>query len=288
MDKWITDMFPQKTKIQKKQERKILMTENHLKIIKRIAIAVVAFILLNILNPIVIVGSGHRGVVTTFGSVENRILQEGFNFKIPIAQRVTEIDVRIQKFEVLAPAASYDLQEVSSEIALNFHISPDKVNLLYQTVGVEEFQNKIIEPMVQEIVKSITAKYTAVDLIQKRQIVANEIEKELKEKLEPYYITIDQVSMKDFDFSEKFKAAIEDKQEAEQLALKAQRDLERIKTEAEQQIATARAEAESYRLKNSSITPIMRDMEWIKKWDGRLPQVQGSNTPMIQIPSQGK
>jgi hypothetical protein len=97
---------------------------------------------------------------------------------------------------------------------------------------------------------------------------------------------VDQVSTKDFDFSEKFKAAIEAKQEAEQLALKAQRDLERIRTEAEQQVTTARAEGEAYRLKTQALSPLLRDMEWIKKWNGQMPQVQGSGVPLIQIPLQ--
>ena len=250
-----------------------------------ILIAVGILVFLMFLNPIVLIPAGHRGVLLNLGAVSDRILSEGLNFRVPIMQSIVRVDVRIQKHEVVASAASRDLQEISTVIALNYHVNPEQVNLIYQNIG-EDYSERIIEPAVQETVKAVTARYTAVDLITNRHVVTDEIEKTLRERLEPYYITVDQVSTKDFDFSEKFKAAIEAKQEAEQLALKAQRDLERIRTEAEQQIATARAEAESYRLKATALNPLLRDMEWIKKWDGKLPQVQGTGSPLIQIPFQ--
>jgi regulator of protease activity HflC (stomatin/prohibitin superfamily) len=243
------------------------------------------FIFLLFLNPIVLVPAGNRGVLLNLGAVSDRILPEGLNFRIPLMQSVVRMNVQLQKHEVNAGAASKDLQEISSVIALNFHVNPDEVNQIYQKIG-EDYSDRVIDPAVQETVKAVTAKYTAVDLITSRHVVTQEIETALRERLKPYYITVDQVSTKDFDFSEKFKAAIEDKQEAEQLALKAMRDLERIRTEAEQQIATARADAESYRLKTQALTPLLRDMEWIKKWDGKLPQVQGAGAPFIQMPLQ--
>jgi regulator of protease activity HflC (stomatin/prohibitin superfamily) len=241
--------------------------------------------LLLFMNPCVIVPAGNRGVVMNLGAVSDRIMQEGLNFRTPLVQTVVRMNVQIQKHEVTASAASKDLQEVTSTIALNFHLNPEEVNKIYQQIG-EDFSERIIDPAVQEIVKAVTAKYTAVDLITNRHVVTDEIETALRDRLKPYFITVDQVSTKDFDFSEKFKAAIEAKQEAEQLALKAQRDLERIRTEAEQQVTTARAEGEAYRLKTQALSPLLRDMEWIKKWNGQMPQVQGSGVPLIQIPLQ--
>lgn len=248
-----------------------------------IGAAVLLFLLF--LNPIVLIPAGRRGVLLNLGAVSDRILGEGLNFRVPLMQSVVKMDVQIQKHEVSASAASKDLQEVSSTIALNFHVNPEEVNLIYQQIG-EDYSDRIIDPAVQETVKAVTARYTAVDLITNRHVVTEEIEKALRERLKPYHVQVDQVSTKNFDFSEKFKAAIEAKQEAEQLALKAQRDLERIRTEAEQQVATARAEGEAYRLKTQALTPLLRDMEWIKKWDGHLPQVQGSGVPLIQMPLQ--
>lgn len=250
---------------------------------KLITVAAAIIIFLIFLNPIVLIPAGHRGVVLNLGAVSDRIMPEGLNFRTPLMQSIAKIDVRIQKHEVEASAASRDLQEVRTVIALNYHVNPDQVNKIFQQIG-EDYSARIIDPAVQETIKAVTARYTAVDLITNRHVVTEEIEKALRERLLPYYISVDQVSTKDFDFSEKFKAAIEAKQEAEQLALKAQRDLERIRTEAEQQITTARADAESYRLKTTALNPLLRDMEWIKKWDGKLPQVQGTGAPLIQMP----
>ncbi|MBL8022505.1 MAG: prohibitin family protein [Leptospirales bacterium] len=245
------------------------------------------FLLLVFVNPCVLIPAGHRGVVMNFGAVSNRIMPEGLNFRTPVVQTVIKVNVQIQKHEVTASAASKDLQEIQSTIALNFHVNPDEVDKIYQQIG-EDYMERIIDPGVQESVKAVTAKYTAVELITNRHVVTEEIETALRERLKPYHITVDQVNTKDFDFSEKFKAAIEAKQEAEQLALKAQRDLDRIRTEAEQQVTTARAEGEAYRLKTQSLSPLLRDMEWIKKWNGHLPQVQGSGVPLIQIPLQNQ
>ena len=230
------------------------------------------------------VPAGERGIVLHFGAVSSRVMGEGLSFKLPIYESVVKMNVQVQKHEVTANAASKDLQEVTSQIALNYHVSPDEVGSLYQQLG-EGYQEKIIDPSIQESVKAVTAKYTAVELITNRHVVTAEITEAVREKLKPYHIFVDQVSTKDFSFSEKFKNAIEAKQEAEQLAQKATRDLERIKTEAEQQVATARAQATSFQLQAQTLTPQMIQMEWIKKWDGKLPSVQGSNTPMIQIPA---
>jgi len=249
------------------------------------------WILLGLLLAITACGSctfvpnGSRGVVMHFGAVTGQVMGEGLNFKTPFVTSVKIIDVQVQKHEVRASAASKDLQEIQTEIALNFHVAPDSVHKIYQEIGVD-FADRIIDPAVQETVKSVTAKYTAVQLISDRHTVTQEMTEALRARLLPYHLLVDQVSTKDFDFSEKFKAAIEAKQEAEQLAQKATRDLERIKTEAEQQVATARADAETYRLKTQSLNPLLVQMEWIKKWNGHLPQVQGGHTPMIQIPAQ--
>ena len=148
-----------------------------------------------------------------------------------------------------------------------------------------DYEDKVIDPAVQKIVKSITAKYTAAELITLREEVSIGIKNGLDARLQKYFIIIDDFSIKDFEFSQTFARAIESKQEAEQLALKAERDLQRIKIEAEQQIATARAEAETLRLKNVSVSPLMIQLNAIDKWDGKLPQYMiGNGTlPFINI-----
>jgi len=254
---------------------------------KPIAIGFGVLFFFMLLNPITCVKVGHRGVVLKFGAVSGKILNEGVNWRTPFVDDVIQVSVQVQKVEEQSQSASKDLQTVKTEIALNFHIAPEAVNELYQKVGLK-YADTIIEPAVLETMKAVTAQYSASELITKREQVSDAVKISLKEKLKTYYLVVDEISMKDFQFSQSFSEAIEAKQKSEQEALKASNDLQRIKVEAEQQIATARAEAESYRLKSQQITRNMIDMELAKKWDGHYPQVMSGGGTILQIPVPGK
>ncbi|HBO68929.1 MAG TPA: HflC protein [Deltaproteobacteria bacterium] len=256
------------------------------------AIAVAVLLFLLILNPFVKIDAGERGVVLNFGAVQNEVLGEGLHLRIPIMQKIVKMDVKIQKSETRSEAASKDLQDIKSLIALNYHIVPDKANWVYQNVGVA-FKERIIDPNVQEAVKAVTARYTAVQLISEREAVSTAIKDTLSQKLADYNLFVDGFSVIDFSFSKKFTDAIESKQEAEQFALRAQRDLDRIKIEAEQKIAQAKAEAESLRLQKGQITTEMIELrkieamrEAIAKWNGTVPNVLlsgGGATPLLSL-----
>lgn len=237
-----------------------------------------------ILNPCVIVSPGHKGIVLNLGAVSDKVMDEGVHFRMPLVQSIIEVDVRVLKQETKAEAASKDLQNISTIIALNYHLKPDAVNDLYKTVGLK-YESIIIDPAIQEVLKSVTAKYTAAELITLREQVSTHMKTGIEARVSKYNLIVDDFSIKDFQFSATFAKAIESKQEAEQLALKAERDLQRIKIEAEQQIATARAEAETLRMKNVSVSPLMIQLNAIDKWDGKLPQYMlGSNSlPFINV-----
>ena len=175
-------------------------------------------------------------------------------------QRVEKVDVRIHKSQTDAESVSKDLQDTKSTIAVNYHISPDKANWVFQNIGLE-YKARIIDPAVQEVVKAITAKYTAVELITQREKIRGEIKALLQTRLLTYNILVDDFSIVNFKFSQQFEQAIESKQTAEQLALKAQRDLERIKIEADQKVASAKAEAESLRFKRRMLRPNLSNSE---------------------------
>lgn len=257
-----------------------------------VAVAVAVLFLLVMFNPFVKIDAGERGVLLNFGAVQDQVLDEGLHFRIPIMQRVVKMDVKIQKSETRSEAASRDLQDIKSVIALNYHIVPDKANWVYQNIGTA-FKERIIDPTVQEAVKAVTAKYTAVQLIGEREAVSTAIKDALSEKLTGYNLFVDGFSVIDFSFSKKFTDAIESKQEAEQFALRAQRDLERIKIEAEQKVAQAKAEAESLRLQKGQITTEMIELrkieamrEAIAKWNGTVPNVLlsgGGATPLLSL-----
>ena len=264
---------------------------------KRVAAGVVVvavLLVLLLLNPFVKIDAGERGVVLNFGAVQDEVLGEGLHLRIPIMQKIMKMDVKIQKSETRAEAASKDLQDIKSVIALNYHIIPEKANWVYQNIGVA-FKERVIDPTVQEAVKAVTARYTAVQLIGDRENVSTAIKDALSQKLADYHLSVDGFSVIDFSFSKKFTDAIEAKQEAEQFALKAARDLDRIKIEAEQKITQAKAEAESLRLQKQQITSELIELrkiealrEAIAKWNGIAPNVLlsgGGASPLLSLDS---
>jgi regulator of protease activity HflC (stomatin/prohibitin superfamily) len=254
-------------------------------------LAVLALFVLSRLMPFVSVPAGHKGVVTLFGKVEPVALDEGLHVINPFA-RVVQMSTRIQKTDSEGDAASRDLQQVTTHIALQYHLNPQMVAEFYQRVGMG-YDQTIIAPQIQETFKAITAKFTAEELVTKREDVRADIRELLDQKLRMLTgggLVVDDFSITNFAFSRNFSAAIEAKQEAEQLALKAKRDLERVQVEAQQKVAFAQAEAESLRLQKQEITPdliklrqIEVQRQAIEKWDGRLPNVNGGAVPFISM-----
>jgi regulator of protease activity HflC (stomatin/prohibitin superfamily) len=256
-----------------------------------IVILVIIGVIIMMLNPFVQIGAGERGVVMNFGAVQDNVIDEGLHFIIPVMQKVVKVDVKVQKSQTDAVAASADIQDTRSTIALNYFIDPDKANWVYQNLGTG-FKSRIIDPAVQEVVKAVTARYTAVNLITKRDKVSDEIKSLLRERLLAYNIVVDNFAIIDFQFSAQFTKAIEDKQAAEQRALKAERDLDRIKIEAKQKIAAAKAEAESLRLQKQNISKdlielrkIEATMKAIEKWNGVMPKVTAGTLPFVDAKS---
>lgn len=240
------------------------------------------FALIVFFNSFTTVKSGHTGVVTTFGKVSDTVLAEGLHFKVPFVQDIITVDNRVLKAEVQCTSASKDLQTVSSTIALNYKVGNKSSADIYKNVGLD-FQDKIVTPAIQECVKAVTAKFTAEELISNRQVVGEQMKEALSEKIESYGLQMQIFNIINFEFSAEFNAAIEAKQTAQQNALKAEQDLARIKVEATQKIEQAKAEAESYRLKSEQITDKVLLMEYITKWDGKLPMVSSDGNTLLDI-----
>jgi len=247
-----------------------------------IAIVVAALFLLILPFNIYSIDSGERAVVRTFGSVSG-VWDDGLHFKVPFTQSVTVVDVRTRKAHAPASAASSDMQRVTTEVALNYHLNSDKLSEIYTKTGLD-LEDRIIDPRIQEVVKAVTAKYQADKLLSQRELVKGEIESLLKQSLLPYNVIVEAVQITDFKFSEQYNAAIEAKQTAEQNAQKAKNDLERIKVEAEQKIATAQAEAEAIRIQANAIKEqggeAYVSMKAVDKWNGVMPTYIGGNGPI--------
>src|SRR3989344_384689 len=221
------------------------------KIISRVGIGLIVLIL--IFNTFGTIGAGQRGILLQFGAVQDKVFGEGLYFKIPFIQTVVEMDVKIQKDEIPASAASKDLQIVTSKIALNYHLAPDSVNKVWQEVG-KDYNIRIIAPSIQEAVKAESAKFTAEELITKREEVKEHIKTNLAIRLLTRSIIVDEFNIIDFEFSKAFNEAIEAKVTAEQLKLKAERDLERISIEADQRVVEAEGKAKAIRTEAQALT----------------------------------
>lgn len=254
--------------------------------VKTIVIIAVIILLVGIIgmSSFAIVKPGHTGVVVTFGKVSDTVLEEGLHFKIPFVSEVVQLDNRVLKTEVESNAASKDLQTISSKVSINYRVNKSDSAKIYKNVGTD-FTNVIVNPAIQECVKSIAAKYTAEQLITNRATVSAEMEEAISNKINPYGLSIEVFNIVNFDFSEEFNKAIEAKQTAQQEALKAEQDLARIKVEAEQTIEKAKAEAEAYNLKNEQLTEKIIMMEFVDKWDGELPEVVSDTSSIFDVSS---
>lgn len=233
-----------------------------------------------------IIPAGERGVVLKLGAV-NRVLSDGFHFKIAMVEKVKKLDVKTQKEQVSATAASKDLQNVTTVVALNYNLEPDKVGELWKTIG-EDYKVRIIDPAIQEAIKAATAKYTAEELITKRELVRDEIKTTLVARLQKEFIQTTEVSIVDFRFSEAFDSAIELKVTAEQNALASKNKLEQTKYEAEQRIAQAKGEAEAIRIQSQAIQAEggaeYVQLQAIKQWKGDVPTyMMGNAVPFINL-----
>lgn len=200
--------------------------------------------LMIISSSIYTIRSGSEGVMLTFGRAEPIAKTAGLHFKMPIVQEVVAFDIKTQKYETGAAAASKDLQDVSTNVAVNYHINAGTTPALFSEIGAA-YQSRIIEPAVQEVVKSVTAKFTAEELITRRAEVSNDIFVNLKERLASRNIVVETIAITNFAFSASFTAAIEAKVTAEQSSLEQRNLLEKTRYMADQKVATAEGERDS-------------------------------------------
>src|ERR1051326_7492580 len=178
---------------------------NKLKILAAIITFIIIIVILS--ESVVIVQAGHRGVVLYVGAVENRVLGEGLHFIVPFAEQVIPMEVRTLKFQANASAASNDLQEVATVIALNYHINPNNANLIYQQLGAD-YEARIIAPTIQESVKASVAKFNAEQLITQREIAKGVIAQAISNTLSARDITVETVFITDFKFSPSFAISL--------------------------------------------------------------------------------
>ena len=217
----------------------------------------------------------------------SRELNSGLHFKLPIIEKAVTFDIKTQKDNFTVTAASKDLQNVYANIAVNYSLNANSVSRMYSEVG-RDYVERILQPAVHESMKASTALFSADQLITKRAEVKDTVFKLLSERMTALGIIITDVAIVDFNFSESFNKAIENKVTAEQNALAQKNQLEQVKYEAEQTVVKAKAEAEAIRIQAQAVTSQggadYVKLKWVEKWNGTLPTHSLSGaTPMIQL-----
>lgn len=257
-----------------------------------LAIGVLVFLALLLNNVFIQVGPGQRGVLMTFGAVQKGVLDPGLHMRIPFVQTIKLLDVRIQKAEDPQTAASKDLQDVTTKVAVNWSIDPQDAQWVYQQIGDEDaLVAKVIDPAIANAVKAVTAQYNAEELVEKRNQIRQQINDQIVATLAAYKVKVEAVNITNFSFSAEYAQAIEQKQVAQQKAQQAEYDLQRVKVEAQQRIADAEGQAQAQKLMQATLTPEFIQYQAVQKWNGVLPQVTGQGAlPMIGLaahPGQG-
>jgi regulator of protease activity HflC (stomatin/prohibitin superfamily) len=249
-------------------------------------------------STFVIVPAGHRGVALWWGSVEKRILGEGLNFMVPIAERVIKVDVKVQPHPFREiDASSKEYQNVKMTGMMNFHIDPAYVNDLYQKVGLD-FADKVIDPAFNDFVKEVVPTYPIGEILPKREEIRKRAMTKLGDNLSRYHIIVDDIYFANIRFSPEYEGAIEAKQVAQQQVETQKQVLAQREIEAQQKVATAKGEAQSILVVaqgqaqandalSKSITPILVQYKGIEKWNGILPQVSGGAVPFIELGKMG-
>ena len=232
------------------------------------------------------VPTGHTGVVTTFGKVENTTLDSGVHFVLPW-QKVVKMDNRVQKQTADLSCFSSDIQEVNLTYTINYQIKKSDAQNIYRTIGVDYYQT-VIQPCITESVKVVTARYTAEQLVGKRNELAAAIEDDLADKLLSYNIELVSTSIENMDFTNAFTDAVEAKQVAQQNKLRAETEAEQkvIEAKAAAEVrkvnadaeayevrARAEAEAEANRMISESLTDELIQYTYAQSWNGKLPTV---------------
>ena len=272
-----------------------ILYSNKLKIVTAIVTVIVIIVVMS--ESVVVVQAGHRGVVLYVGAVENRVLGEGVHFIVPFAEQVLQLEVRTLKFQADASAASNDLQEVQTTIALNYHISPSQANLIYQQLGVD-YADRIIAPTIQESVKASVAKFNAEELITKRATAKALIAQTIGNTLSARNIVVETVFITDFKFSQAFATQVESKVVAFQKFLTEQNNLKAIQVIANQTVVQAQAaaranvarangESQAIQVITVQLKQSPQYLQWlsINRWNGQMPYALGSGAlPFFQLP----
>lgn len=216
--------------------------------------------------------TGEVGIKTRFGKIVSSTNSEGIVFKSPL-EKIEKIDIKVQKCEneVALSTSTKDMQVVNNiTVSVNYRIDGARVVDLYKKVGTK-YNETVLEPAIQETIKAVISKYTAEELVTKRSEISLDINNTLNERINDYGINSTAVAINNFDFSEAYNQAIEQKAVSEQNVLTAKQELEKARVESEKKIVEAEATNKANELLKQNVTDEVLMKQFIEKWDGKLP-----------------
>lgn len=267
-----------------------------------IYISIIVAVALIIAACVAVVPTGYTGILTTFGRVEDRTIPAGISFVAPW-QKVIKMDNRTQRAQIATSAFSSDIQQVDIQMSINYAIDQNTAQVLYRTVGINYYESVML-PRIQENLKAVFSRYSAENLIAKRNDLSDQIVEAMANDMKQYGISVISIAIEDIDFTDVFTNAVEAKQvaaqqrltaeteqarmtmeaeqaaaraviasnaEAEQAVIQANAELEVTKIQAEASLYAGEREAEMNKRIAESLTGDLIDYYWIREWDGKLP-----------------
>lgn len=229
----------------------------------------------------VVVPVGERGVLLRLGAVQPRVLNEGWHLIVPGVQSVKSLSVRLQSHLQKSEAATRDLQDVSLDLAVRWHLPPDRLPMVFERLGDHQaIETKVLEPGVEDGLKTVVATLTAEQLITERDAFRERLETLLRDRLDHFDVVLDGIDLVQLDFSPRFRAAVEAKQVAEQDARRATYEAITAQRQAAARVYRAEGEAKSQELLQATLTPEILQHEALERWNGHLPLVMGNESTM--------
>ena len=276
--KWEKLSEEEKKNLSYDEREKLIIMYNVRKYGKISAIAIaVLFVIITIFNCLTSVPTGFVGIKTRFGQVQDDVIQEGLNTKVPYIEQIIKIDCRTKKIETTSESSTKDMQTVATTVAVNYNVNKETANQLYKNVGTD-YEDIIINPAILESIKSAMAQYTAEELITRRAEVSNKIQETLIEKIKGRGFNVTEFNLTNVDFSAEYDKAIEAKAVKQQEVVTAQAELEKQKIQNEKEIAIAEKDARVMELQNEQITDktlqlkaLEIQQKLVEKWDGKFP-----------------
>lgn len=204
-------------------------------------------------NSLITVNGGQRAVVyNRVVGVRQDILGEGVHVVVPWFETPTVFDVRTRPRNLVSLTGSKDLQMVNLNLRVLSKPDVSRLPEIFRFLG-PDYNEKVMPSVVNEVAKSVVARYNAPELLNRREEVSKEIRVMLTERLSSFHILLDDVSITDLRFGQEYTSAVEAKQVAEQDAKRAKYIVDRARQEKEGIIVKAKGEAESAKLVGKAI-----------------------------------